>query len=157
MAEAVALPEEVKARTKVLVILGEHCPYPGVDHVGQQHLEYPSNYYVVRVLAPVIVPEDLYLKAFEEGFDGIIVASCGTDCPYPGAYEQTAERINRVYAMMKERGLDSRRLRLTAVCSVCAHAFLKEVAQMNQVMEELGPVQRPLPPPASQEGEGNES
>ncbi len=158
MAEAVALPEEVKAKTKVLIFLGEHCPYPGVDHVGQQHLEYPTNYYIVRVLAPVIIPERLYMKAFEEGFDGIIVATCGTDCPYPGAYEQTSERINRVYQMMKERGIDTRRLRLTAICSVCAHAFLKEVAQMNQVMAELGPLERPLPPAgASQEEKGDES
>lgn len=141
MAEAAASAPQVP-RTKVLILASAHCAYLGADTVGQQHLEYPSNYYIVRVPAPVIVPEYLYMRAFDVGFDGIIVATCGTDCPYPGAYEQTAQRVDRVYQMMKERGMDTRRLRLTAVCSVCAHAFLKEIEQMEQVLEEIGPLER---------------
>lgn len=68
------------------------------------------------------------------------MASCGTDCPYEGAYEKTAARIDRVYKGMKERRLDPKRLRLTAICSVCTKAFLREVEGMNQTLEELGPV-----------------
>jgi coenzyme F420-reducing hydrogenase delta subunit len=41
--------------------------------------------------------------------------------------------------MMKERGWDTRRLRLTAICTVCNRAFLKEVNDMNQLVKELGP------------------
>jgi len=40
---------------------------------------------------------------------------------------------------MKERGLDLRRLRLTAICTVCTRAFVNEVKQMNDVITELGP------------------
>jgi coenzyme F420-reducing hydrogenase delta subunit len=40
---------------------------------------------------------------------------------------------------MKERGLDIRRLRLTAICTVCTRAFIKEVQQMNEMISELGP------------------
>jgi hypothetical protein len=41
---------------------------------------------------------------------------------------------------MKARGISIRRLKLTAICSVCTKAFLKEVADMEAVMAELGPV-----------------
>jgi hypothetical protein len=41
--------------------------------------------------------------------------------------------------MMKERELDIRRLRLTAICTVCTRAFVKEVNNMNEVLAELGP------------------
>ena len=40
---------------------------------------------------------------------------------------------------MKARGLDIRRLRLTAICTVCTRAFLKEVKLMNEVVAALGP------------------
>ena len=65
--------------------------------------------------------------------------SC-TDCPYKGGAERTAEIVNRVYPLMKERGIDPRRLRLTAICTVCTKPFLKEVEEMNKLLEEIGPV-----------------
>jgi hypothetical protein len=43
---------------------------------------------------------------------------------------------------MKARGLDIRRLRLTAICTVCTRAFLNEVRLMNEVVSELGPPDR---------------
>jgi coenzyme F420-reducing hydrogenase delta subunit len=128
-------------KPRVLVVTTALCSYIGLDTVGQMRIEYPANYYAIRTLAPVIFPEDFYLDCFRKGIDGIILASCGTDCPYEGAYAQTAARIDRVYKRMRERGLDPRRLRLTAICSVCTRAFLREVDQMNQVLAELGPVE----------------
>ncbi len=127
-------------RPKVLVITTELCSYPGIDTVGQMHLEYPAHFYPIRTFSPVLFPEEFYLRCFEQGFDAILIASCGTDCPYTGAYERTAARVDRVYQLMKERGIDTRRLRLTAICSVCTRAFLREVEQLSQVLEELGPV-----------------
>jgi hypothetical protein len=41
--------------------------------------------------------------------------------------------------MMREEELDIRRLRLTAICTVCTRAFINEVKMMNEVMDELGP------------------
>jgi hypothetical protein len=40
---------------------------------------------------------------------------------------------------MKARGLDLRRLKLTAICTVCTRAFLNEVRQMSELLTELGP------------------
>jgi hypothetical protein len=39
---------------------------------------------------------------------------------------------------MKAHNLDIRRLRLTAICTVCNRAFLKEVNDMNALVQELG-------------------
>jgi F420-non-reducing hydrogenase iron-sulfur subunit len=67
--------------------------------------------------------------------------SCGEECPYPGAYHVMARRIDRVYQLMKAEAVDIRRLRLTAICTVCNRAFLKEVNAMNTLIQELGPPQ----------------
>ena len=116
------------------------CSYPGIDATGQAHMEYPPNTFVIPTPDPVMFPESFYMHCFERGIDGILIASCGTDSPYEGSYEQLSARIPKVYAQMRARGINIRRLKLTAICSVCTKAFLKEVSEMESVMDDLGPV-----------------
>jgi F420-non-reducing hydrogenase iron-sulfur subunit len=124
---------------KILVLATEHCAYPGANSVGQAHSTYPANTYIVRVPAPVMFPEQFYMDCFRKGISGIIIMSCGVECPYEGAYQALAKRIDRVYKSMKEGELDIRRLRLTAICTVCNRAFLKEINDMNALIKEIGP------------------
>jgi coenzyme F420-reducing hydrogenase delta subunit len=121
-------------KRKVLILASESCTYPGADYVGQIHAEYSTNTYIIRVPAPVIFPEDFYLRCFDRGIDAIIVMSCGHECPYPEAYDRLAQRISKVQTLMKEHGFKTNRLRLCAVCTVCAKAFLKEVRQMCEIL-----------------------
>ena len=125
---------------KILILATDHCAYPGANSVGQAHSPYPANTYILRVPSPVLFPETFYLDCFQKGIGGIIIMSCGHECPYPGAYDALAKRIDRVYALMKKKDLDIRRLRLTAICTVCNRAFLKEVQEMNSLVQELGEV-----------------
>ena len=124
---------------KILILATESCAYPGADSVGQAHSSYPANTYILRVRAPVLFPEQFYIDCFKKRISGIIIMSCGEECPYDGAYKALATRLDRVYKMMKESDLDVRRLRLTAICTVCNRAFLNEVNQMNALVKELGP------------------
>jgi coenzyme F420-reducing hydrogenase delta subunit len=123
-------------KSRVLVLATSACAYPGADNVGQVHREYPTNVYVVRVPAPVVFPERFYLDCFEKGLAGIIVMSCGHECPYEGAYDRLAARVAEVHRQMKAQGRDPRRLRLCAVCTVCTEAFLREVQQMSRLVAE---------------------
>jgi F420-non-reducing hydrogenase iron-sulfur subunit len=131
--------DPTEAEGKILILATEHCAYPGANSVGQAHSSYPANTYILRVPSPVLFPEHFYLDCFAKGISAIIIMSCGSECPYPGAYEALAKRIDRVYGLMKARHLDTRRLRLTAICTVCNRAFLKEVNDMNNLVQELGP------------------
>jgi coenzyme F420-reducing hydrogenase delta subunit len=124
---------------KILILAEDACGYPGADAVGQGHMSYPADTYILRVKAGALFPEKFYLNCFDKGIAGIIIMSCGVETPYPGAYEALAKRIDRVYALMKERGLDIRRLRLTSICTVCTRAFLNEVKQMHDLVQLLGP------------------
>jgi coenzyme F420-reducing hydrogenase delta subunit len=131
--------------TKILILATLSGGYRGADSAGQSHLEYPPNTFIMPVMSAAIFPVDFYLKAFEKGFDGIIVMYSGTDSPYKGAPERTAEIINMTYASMKELNLDPRRLRLTAICTVCVRPFLEEIQRMETLLEETGPMPRPFP------------
>ncbi len=130
---------------KILILATEACAYPGADAVGQGHQSYTANTYILLVKDPVLFPEKFYLDCFAKGIAGIIIMSCGVESPYPGSYEALARRIDKVYPLMKDRGLDIRRLRLTAICTVCTRAFVNEVRQMNDLIAELGPPGREQP------------
>ncbi len=139
---------------KILVLATEKCAYPGADAVGKAHQEYPSNVYILRVLSPVLFPEDFYLRAYSQGIDGILIAACGSDCPYHGAYDKLAARVDELTARMKAGGLEIERIRITAICTVCIKAFLKEVAEMGDHLHRLGPVNRALAEQLRQESVG---
>ncbi len=130
--------------TKILVLGTLSGGYRGADTVGQSHLEYAPNVYILPVRTAAMFPPQFYLNAFREGIDAIIVMYSGTDSPYKGESERTAEIINETYAMMKGLGLDTRRLRLSAICTVCVHPFLNEIQKMNALLGEIGPVRREL-------------
>jgi F420-non-reducing hydrogenase iron-sulfur subunit len=125
---------------KILILATLSGGYAGADSTGQGRLDYPSNTYILPVISPVMFPPEFYIRAFEHGMDGIIVMYSGTDSPYKVEAEGTAALISRSYALMKTRGIDARRLRLAAICTVCVKPFLKEVNQMNDLLKAIGPV-----------------
>ncbi len=124
---------------KILILATESCAYPGANSVGQAHSSYPANTYILRVRSPALFPERFYMDCFRKGISAILIMSCGEECPYEGAYHALARRIDKVYQLMKAEKIDIRRLRLTAICTVCNRAFLKEVNDMNALVKELGP------------------
>lgn len=125
-------------RPKILILATLSGGYAGADAVGQMHVDYLSNTYIFPVRTPAMFPKEFYLNAFEQGIDSIIVMYSGTDCPYKGAPERSAQIINHTYQAMKERGIDVRRLRLVAICTVCTKPFVKEIRLMNELLEGIG-------------------
>jgi coenzyme F420-reducing hydrogenase delta subunit len=121
---------------KILILATSSCGYMGADATGQAHLSYPPNTYIIDVPSPCVFPEDFYYRCFERGISGIIVMSCGVECPFEGAYERLAARIDKVSLGLKARGIKQERLKLCSICTVCTKAFLKEVNEMNELLTE---------------------
>jgi F420-non-reducing hydrogenase iron-sulfur subunit len=132
-----AQTERVK-QPKILILATLAGGYAGADSTGQVHIDYPANTYILPVMSPVMFPPEFFLRAFERGMDAIIIMYSGTDSPYKVEAEGTAALINRTYALMKRRGIDIRRLRLAAICTVCVKPFLKEVNQMEDLLKGIG-------------------
>jgi coenzyme F420-reducing hydrogenase delta subunit len=126
------------SQPKILILATLSGGYAGADSTGQARVEYPANTYVLPVMSPVMFPPEFYLRAFEQGIDAILVMYSGTDSPYKVEADGTAKLISQTYTLMKERGLDIRRLRLAAICTVCVKPFLKEVNLMNDVLKQIG-------------------
>ena len=143
-----ASTEKVK-QPKILILATLAGGYAGADSTGQVHADYPANTYILPVMSPVMFPPEFFVRAFERGIDGIIVMYSGTDSPYKVEADGTAALINRTYTLMKTRGIDIRRLRLAAICTVCVKPFLKEVNQMTDLLKGIGFVKDEITAPAT--------
>ena len=140
-------------KPKILILATLSGGYAGADSVGQIHADYPTNTYILPVICPSMFPEEFYLQSFRRGIDGIIVMYSGTDSPYKGGPERAAKLINQTYPLMKEQGIDTRRLKLAAICTVCTKPFLKNVQDMDQLLSEIGYVKNEIATHASERAE----
>jgi len=104
----------VTQKPKILILATISGGYAGANAVGQLHSDYPANTYILPVLCPSMFPPEFYLDSFKKGIDGIIVMYSGTDSPYKGGPERVAQLINQTYPLMKEQGIDTRRLYFTS-------------------------------------------
>ncbi len=138
---------ENQKEPKILILATLAGGYAGADATGQVHAEYPVNTYILPIMCPVMFPPEFFIKTFERGIDGIIIMYSGTDSPFSNEADGTADLVNRTYSLMKESGIDIRRLRLAAICTVCVKPFLKEVNQMTDLLKGIGFVRNEIKTP----------
>lgn len=121
---------------KILVFSTINISDPGIDLAGSRHLEYPASVQTMAVPCSSGLKPSWLIHALESGFDGVFVASDGEECAYlPDCAERTSALIATAQAMMTERGIAPSRLKMAAVCSVCAEPFAK---YMREFADALG-------------------
>jgi coenzyme F420-reducing hydrogenase delta subunit len=80
------------------------------------------------------------LYAVQQGFDGVFIAADGEECAYlPDCSERTAKIMADGQALLQERGYDPRRVKMAAICSVCAEPFTNYMHEFSRKLAELGP------------------
>ena len=136
------MPSDNGKKPKILILATLSGGYRGADSTGQSHMDYPPNTFILPVMTAAMFPPGFYINAFEKGFDAILVMYSGTDSPYKGAPERTAQIVNETYELMKSRDWDVRRLKLVAICTVCVRPFLEEINKMNSLLVEIGSLPR---------------
>ena len=120
---------------KILVFSTEKISDPAIDLAGLLKLHYPPIVYTVEVPCSSAVKSKWILHAFDQGFDGVFIAADGTDCAYDeSCTEKTGLIIARTHELMKEKGILPEKLKMAAICSVCAESFVK---QMNDFAGQL--------------------
>lgn len=129
---------------RILVFSTNNISDPGIDLAGSRHLHYPATVSVLAMPCSSGIKPAWILRALENGQDGVFIASDGEECAYlPDCAERTAHIVNQAQALMAERGLEPQRLKMAAVCSVCAEPFANYMREFAAALDRLGP--RPVP------------
>ncbi|MBN1677680.1 MAG: hydrogenase iron-sulfur subunit [Candidatus Thermoplasmatota archaeon] len=132
----------------ILVLSNTPASDPGIDFAGSRHIHYPAMTAILRIPCSAMIRPDVILYALTHGFDGVCAAGDGPECPYLGAdcVTRTAKRISEAQNLLKEKGIDPGRLRMSGVCSVCGEAFAKCVRNFSNDLKKLGPQPKPDKP-----------
>ncbi len=122
---------------KVLVFSTNVISDPGIDLAGSSHLHYPASVVTVSLPCTSGIRPSWIVHALEAGFDGVFIAADGPECSYlPDCTARSSRTVQRAQEMLGERGIDGRRVRMAAICSVCAEPFARQVSAFSASLAE---------------------
>ncbi len=128
-------------RPQILVFSTHNISDPGIDLAGSRHMHYPAPVSVIAVPCSSGLKPSWIVHALESGIDGVFIASDGDECAYlPDCSERTARIAAQAQDLLRDKGIEPQRLKMAAVCSVCAESFVKYMNEFSQVLTDLGPV-----------------
>jgi coenzyme F420-reducing hydrogenase delta subunit len=112
----------------------------GIDLAGSSHLHYPPTAVSIPLPCSSGVKPDWILYALNHGFDGVFVAADGTDCPFvPDCTDRTAKLVGEAQNLLRENDIEPARLKMAAICSVCAEPFQRHMKSFFAALKEFGP------------------
>jgi len=124
---------------KVLAFSTNNISDPGIDLVGGAHMHYQPSVVVIPLPCSSGIKPSWIVHALEAGFDGVFVAADGTDCAcLPDCTNRTAKVVQKAQALLEERGHNPRRLKMAAICSVCAESFVSHMENFQKELMDLG-------------------
>jgi len=133
-----ASPAHKAGGPKILVFSTNNISDPGIDLAGSSHMDYPTSVQVISVPCSSGINPHWVLHALEAGFDGVFIAADGTDCAYlPDCTDRTGRIVQKAQDLIREHGLDPRRLKMAAICSVCSESFVSHMEKFHKSLGEL--------------------
>ena len=115
-------------RPRILVLSTNAISDPGIDLAGSSHLHYPPEVVTVSLPCTSGIRPEWIVHALDEGFAGVFIAADGEECAYlPDCTARSARIVQQAQALMAERGINGGRVRMAAICSVCAEVFVRQV------------------------------
>lgn len=118
-----------------------YCAYSAADLAGSMRLQYPPSIRIIRTPCTGRLEVDYFLKAFENGADGVIVAGCEEgSCHFKEGNLIAKRRVNYTRELLTESGLEMERLRMVNVSAANAPLFTKIVHDMVETVRKLGPL-----------------
>jgi len=129
----------------ILVFSTNRISDPGIDLAGLLKMHYPPTVYTISIPCSSGIKPKWILYAFERGFDGVFIAADGTDCPcLSDCTDRTSKIVAEAQELMKRKGINPARLRMAAICSVCAEPFVNHMKNFMEFLKTIGPVEKEL-------------
>jgi len=111
---------------------------PGIDLAGSLHMHYSPEVVVISLPCTSAIRPGWILYALEQGFDGVFVASDGDECAYlSDCSKRSAQIMDQAQDLLAEHGIDDRRLKMAAICSVCADSFTRQIREFTATLADL--------------------
>ena len=126
---------------RIVGFLCNWCAYSGADLAGVSRLKSAPNLRIIRVMCNGRVDASLILRALQLGADGVLVAGCHPgDCHYQEGNFKALRRVLMLQRVLRDFGIDSRRLRLEWISASEAEKFARVSREFADEIRALGPL-----------------
>jgi F420-non-reducing hydrogenase iron-sulfur subunit len=128
---------------RILVFSTNNISDPGIDLAGSSHMHYSPHVMVISLPCTSGIKPSWILYAMEQGFDGVFIAADGEECAFlPDCGKRTAGIMTTAQELLVEQGYEPQRVRMAAVCSVCAEPFTNYMHEYAAALAGLGPARK---------------
>jgi len=125
---------------QVLAFCCNWCGYSAADQAGAAKLTYPASVRILRLMCTGMMDPYYVLRAFERGFDGILVVGCHPgSCHYKSGNLQAADQMKRVASILRALGLGEERLLMTAASAAEGGVFADTATAFTEKVRKMGP------------------
>ena len=125
---------------KILAFCCHYCAYASADLAGSMRIQYPPNVRIIRTPCTGRLEVEYFIKAFEQGADGVLVAGClEGGCHFIEGNLCAKRRVNATRELLSEIGLEAERLRMVNVSAADARPLADHIIDMVQTVRKLGP------------------
>lgn len=125
---------------KILAFCCHYCAYAAADLAGTMRIQYPPNVRIVRTPCTGRLETEYFLKAFENGADGVLVAGClEGGCHFTNGNLYARKRVESMRQMLEEMGLEKERLWMVNVSASMARPLADLILDMVETVRKLGP------------------
>ena len=127
---------------QIMCFLCKWCTSSAADLAGTSRLHYAPNNINMRVMCSSRVDPQHILYAFKEGADGVFLGGCHPgDCHYVEGNYKTLRRITLFKIMLRDLGIDPRRLRLEWISAAEGKKYADTMNEFTEQIRALGPLQ----------------
>ena len=117
-----------------------YCAYAAADLAGSSRLQYPPNVCIVRSPCTGRLESEYFMKALENGADGVLIAGClEGGCHFVEGNLCAKRRVNYTREMLEEIGIEKERLRMVNVSAAMARPLADNIIDMVETVRKLGP------------------
>ena len=128
----------------ILAFCCHYCAYSSADLAGSMRIQYPPNVRIIRTPCTGRLETEYFMKALEQGADGVLVAGClEGGCHFVEGNLCAKRRVNYTRDLLHEIGLEPERIRMVNISAAMARPLAEAITDMVQTVRKLGP--NPLP------------
>jgi len=128
---------------RILVFSTDNVSDPGIDLAGRNKMHYSATVFVITIPCSSGIKASWIVHALENGFDGVFIAADGSDCALVSdCTARTAKTVTAAQNLLRGKSIEPARVKMAALCSVCAESFQKHMNQFSEALRKLGPAKK---------------
>jgi F420-non-reducing hydrogenase iron-sulfur subunit len=122
----------------IIAFCCHYCAFTAADLAGTMRKQYPTNIRIVRLPCTGKVDENMVLRAFVEGADGVMVAGCEIgSCHFIKGNVRAVKRMVHAKKLLGETGMNPDRLEFYHIAASQGPLFASTSAEFTERIKNI--------------------